>query len=331
MSTLRFPTEVLGADSERSADSLDVTIVVVSYNTLDYVLPCIESVYRQTKSVSFEVIVVDNASADGSADAIARAFPQVLLIRSQENLGFARANNLAALQAKGRFLLLLNPDTVILDGAVQHIVHFAENHPDAGIYGGRTLFADGQLNPTSCWGRPTLWSTFARATGLAFAFRGSRWFDPESLGFWARDSVRHVDIVTGCFLLISVDLWRRLGGFRPEFFMYGEEVDLCLRARSLGAKPIVTPDATLIHHGGASEPVLADKLVRVLAARTRLMRRHWSRGPAFLGRWLTAFGCALRALGGRWLRWVGRPADKGRIFAWGEAWRRRHEWMGAGR
>jgi GT2 family glycosyltransferase len=316
---------------EASAPALrtpDVSVVVVSFNTRDFVLPCLEALYRETRGVEFEVIVVDNASRDGSADAIESSFPQVRLLRSERNLGFAAANNLAAGEARGRYLLLLNPDTIVRAGTLAAVLRLAERQPEARIYGGRTLFADGTLNPTSCWGRPTIWSVFCRASGLAVLFRGSRLFDPESLGPWDRGSEREVDIVTGCFLLIPLAFWQRLGGFDASFFMYGEEVDLCLRARRLGARPRITPEATLVHHGGASEPILADKLVRVLGARARLMRVHWSRPAASVGVHLSALGCGNRWLMGRLLGILGVPVDRGTVHAWGEAWRRRAEWMG---
>ena len=207
-----------------------LSILVVSYNTRELTLACLESVYAQTTDLDFEVIVVDNASEDGSAKSIADAFPQVKVIESVENLGFARANNLAARSASGEYLLLLNSDTVVLDRAINRILNFARVRPEAGIVGGRTVFADGSLNASSCHGRQTPWGLFCLGTGLAAVFRGSRWFDPESLGSWQRDTVAEVDAVSGCFLLIRRELWEKLGGFDESFFMYGEDMDLCLRA-----------------------------------------------------------------------------------------------------
>jgi len=294
-------------------------------------LACLESVREQTREVEPRVVVVDNASEDGSAEAIAERFPRVELIRFDRNIGFAAANNLAAGRAKGAWLLLLNPDTVVLDGAIDRIVRFAEDRPGHGIYGGRTVFADGSLNPTSCWGRMTLWSAFCRASGLSSVFRNSRVFDPESLGRWRRDTAREVDIVTGCFLLIRRELWERLGGFDEAFFMYGEEADLNLRARKLGARPIICPEATIVHYGGASERVRADKMVRLLRAKMGLIQKHWSPplrpfGYAFLAMWP-----ATRALHSALTRLIGRSradragGDGGR--AWREIWRRRAEWF----
>ena len=217
--------------------SPQLSIIIVSYNTRDITLACLESVYAQTRETSFEVIVLDNASSDGSADAIAGRFPQVRLIRHPINLGFAGGNNLAAKDAAGEFLLLLNPDTVVLNGAIDTLMAFARANPGAGIWGGRTVFADGTLNPTYCWKRQTAWSAFCCGTGLSSLFRGSRVLDPEAMGAWNRDQAPEVDIVSGCFLLITRALWDTLGGFDPAFFMYGEEADMCLRAREHEQRP----------------------------------------------------------------------------------------------
>lgn len=297
-----------------------VSILIVSYNTREMTLACLRSVFEQTTRTLFELIVVDNLSSDGSADAIEAEFDgRLVLIRSEENLGFARANNLAAERATGEYLLLLNPDTVVLDGAIDRLVEFAGRRPDAGIWGGRTVFADGTLNPASCWRRQTVWNTTCRALGLSGLLRGSSIFNAEAYGGWARDTERGVDIVTGCFLLIRRGDWQRLGGFDPAFFMYGEEADLCLRAHRLGIRPRVTPDATIVHYGGASERVRADKLVRLLSAKRLLIQRHWPRwiawyGVAMLRLWVITRGLLERA------RRI--PGDR----SWSEIWRRRAEW-----
>ena len=215
----------------------------------------LDSVLAETRTTSFEIIAVDNASTDGSSAMLAQHPAKPQLIARNDNIGFARANNVAASQARGRYLLLLNPDTVVLDGAIDNLVAFARARPEARIWGGRTIFADGSLNPSSCWCRMTPWNLFCRASGLTAMFAQSEVFNGEAFGGWARDSERDVDIVSGCFFLIEKELWDELGGFDPLFFMYGEEADLCLRARALSAKPAVTPEATIIHYGAhRSEP-----------------------------------------------------------------------------
>ena len=255
---------------------IEMSILIVSYNTRAMTLACLDSIVTHRPAVPFEVIVVDNASTDGSAAAIAAHPLGVRLIASAANLGFARANNLAAREARGRLVLLLNPDTEIRDHALDRLLAFATARPAARIWGGRTLFADGRLNPSSCWARMTPWNLFCRAAGLTGLFPRTTLFNGEAYGGWNRDGERSVDIVSGCFLLTSKADWERLGGFDPAFFMYGEEADLCLRAeRDLGARPAVTASATIVHHGGASERTRTAKMVKLLAAKTTLVRRHW--------------------------------------------------------
>jgi GT2 family glycosyltransferase len=304
---------------------VDLTIIVVSYNTREMTLACIASVLDQTHDVDYALAVLDNASADGSAEAIAEQFPQVSLIASPTNHGFGKGNNIAAQSANGRRILLLNPDTVVLDRGIDRLWAFAQAHPDRRIWGGRTLYADGRLNPGSCWGRASLWSLFCMTTGLT-GFRDSPLFNPEGYGGWRRDSERIVDIVTGCFLLIDADLWRHLAGFDPVFFMYAEEADLCLRARALGARPTITPSATIIHHGAASEPRRADQRIKVFAGRLTLLRRH--RGPAanWIARRLYLLATLARA-GAYGVAGRLRPSLAQNAQAWRQVWRERALWI----
>jgi GT2 family glycosyltransferase len=303
-----------------------VSILVISYNTKAMTLDCLRSVAEQT-TVPHEVIVLDNASPDGSAAAIAAAHPGMRLIASPENLGFARGNNVAAEAARGEYLLLLNPDTLVLDGAIDRIVAFAGRRPEAGIWGGRTLDGAGSLNPMSVFGDQTLWGLFCRASGLSVIFPRSDLFNPDEMGGWARDSERAVDVVQGSFLLIRRDLWRRLGGFDLTFVMYGEEADLCRRARALGARPRMTPEATIVHYAGASSRKRSDKEVLVLTARATLIRRHmapWQR-PLALGL-LAAWPWTRMASGRLLARLTGRARFAEAAEHWGAVWRERTRW-----
>ena len=253
-----------------------ISIIIVSYNTCQMTLACLKSLFKKTELCDFEVIVLDNNSIDGSAEAIENSYPELTLIKSKVNLGFSEGNNYCAKVATGDLLLLLNPDTLVLDNAIDKLVDFSNQYPSSGIWGGKTLFADHSLNPSSCWGEITAWSLFCRASGLAVLFSNNIFFNSEGLGGWKRDSIKQVDIVSGCFFLISKALWDQLGGFDSRFFMYGEEADLCLRAHKLGYQPIVTNKAEIIHYGGASEKKRADKLVKLLTAKAQLIRNHWS-------------------------------------------------------
>ena len=309
-------------------NTIDISIIMISYNTKDLTLDSLKSVFEQTNAVNFEVIVLDNHSSDGSVEAIAQAFPQVKLIASKENYGFAQGNNIAAEHASGNYLLLLNPDTVVLDGAIQKLFLFAEGNPDAHIWGGRTLFADGSLNPASCWRRLTLWSLFCYTFALSWAFRNSAIFNAEGYGGWNRGSIKRVDIVSGCFFMIKKDYWQELCGFSPEFFMYGEEADLCLRAAKLGAKPMVTPEATIVHYGGASEKVRADKVVRLFVAKAQLIKRHWHALAIRPGLILLTLWPLVRVLILTLQSVVGNNEKvQDEKHTWGSVWQQRQQWL----
>ncbi len=308
---------------------MDISIVIISYNTRDLTLECIRSVLRETRSAEYEIIVLDNQSRDGSADAIEAEFAgSVRLIRSPDNVGFAAGNNIAAELARGQKLLLLNPDTIVRGGAIDKLLGFAAEHPTCGIWGGRTTFLDGSLNPTSCWRRLSLWVLFCSLLGLTRLAPRSELLNSECYGRWQRDTVRHVDIVTGCFFLVTTDLWRRLGGFDPVFFMYGEEADLCLRARKLGARPIITPAAEIVHYGSASDTIHADKAVAVLKGKATLIRRHFSRlrrpvGLALLAA-MPSVKVATYSVCGYLLR---RPQYLITAGFWREVGKRRRDWI----
>jgi GT2 family glycosyltransferase len=299
----------------------DVSVLVVTYECRDAARECLASIYEKTSGVEFEVVVLDNASSDGTVDMVREEFPQARLIALEQNVGFAAGVNLAAEEATGEFLLLLNPDTVVHEGAFKALVEFARAHPRHGIYGGRTLRPDGTLDPGSCWGQPTLWSLFCFATMLTTAFKGSRFFDPESLGGWQRDTVREVGIVTGCLLLAPRTVWRALDGFDLRFFMYGEDADLARRAWDAGYRPVITPDAVVTHEVGVSSASRPDKLVLLYKGKTTLVRKNWPAGKREAGIGLLAAGVALRAA-------VARVSGRGGgAAAWPEVWRLRDDWL----
>lgn len=301
-----------------------VAIVIVTYNSEGQIRECLESVLKQRKNVSQQVIVVDNQSQDETVDLIRNEFPEVELILPGENLGFAKGVNLGARHADADFVLLLNPDTVILDHAVDVIVEFARAHPAHGLYGGRTLKPDGSLEPSSCWGVPTLWSMALFAFGITTLASKNRWLDPESLGSWERDSVREVGVITGCYLLTPLSVWRELGGLDERYFMYGEDVDFAMRAKAAGYRPVICPDARLVHEVGQSSETPAHKMLLLYRGKASLVRTHWH-GPAQkIGLFLLAAGTALRATASNLICLVRKPAAAGR---WQILWKRRDEWL----
>lgn len=301
----------------------EVTVIIVSYNTAQLTIKAIETLFANTRETTFSCVVFDNASQDNSAALIRAAFPQVRVIASDQNIRFAAANNHVAGACETPYFLLLNPDTETHPGAVDALVKFAKSRPNAGIWGGRTVFADGSLNIASCWAMPSLRSLFFRAFGISALFRRSAFANPEAYGGWQRDSIREVDIVVGCFLLIGRPLWQELGGFQRKYYMYGEDANLCLRARQLGYRPCITPDAQITHHVGASTRQSEEKTILVMKARASIIRDHWPHwkvGPGIALMWLWA---ALRYVGSRpFTRCRRASADH-----WRAVWARRAEWL----
>lgn len=304
------------SDSTYNQDEFQLTCMIVNYNTRAQTIEFLSSLLTELEPLSAEVIVVDNGSIDGSIAAIQSDFPSVKVLAAGENLGFACAVNRGASAARGRYLLLLNPDMIALPGSVRAILDFATAHPQYGIYGGRTLRGDGQLEPSSCWATPTLWSLLMFATGLSTAFKKSPVFDPESMGRWQRDTVREVEIVTGCLLLVERALFHRVGGMDEDFFLYGEDAEFCLRVRKMGRSAVIVPQAEMIHHVGGSSSS-SSKGSMVLAGKVTMLRKLWSPARAAIGTRLLLVGTANRALLERLVN---------RHGPWRHAWVRRRDW-----
>lgn len=315
-------------ETSGALSAAEITVIIISYNTRDLTLTCLETLFTNTHDTHAHVVVLDNASTDGSADAIAQRFPQVELVASKENLGFAKGNNVVAARANTEWLLLLNPDTEVHPKAIDNLLAFAKANPKAGITGGRTVFPDGSLNIASCWMRITPWSAFCMATGLTKLFRGSAIFNPEGMGNWPRDSVREVDIVVGCFLMIPRKLWNELGGFDLKYFMYGEEADLCLRARAIGYRPAITPDAQIMHLVGASSSAVARRVKKVAKARVTLIRDHWPSWQVPFGVGMMWLWVALRRGASGILALTGKAHYRSSAKTWKSVWKSRRDWLG---
>lgn len=264
-----------------STGTLDVSICIVSWNVRDLLRDCLKTLREQAGNVRYETIVVDNASKDGSPEMVREEFPWVKLVEPHANLGFGRANNLAYRHSSGRYVLLLNPDTVILDRAIERLVEFADKHPEAGAVGGRTLKADLSLERSCCWGAPGLWPLVCKSVGLHLVFKRSQLFNREAMDWWPRDTVREVDVITGCFFMLQRDVYETTGGFDEQFFMYAEEVDLCWRIQKLGKKLMFCPDAQIIHLVGASAAkAKPNRVYQINLGLLKLFRKHY--GSAYM-------------------------------------------------
>lgn len=257
---------------------MDVSIIIVNWNTKELLKNCIGSIYEQPNNVQFEIIVVDNASSDGSAMMVKAKFPQVFLIENTENKGFATANNQGMAIAKGRYVLLLNSDTVVLDGAIAKTVTFADDHPEAAVIGCRVLNSDGTLQPT-CFMFPSVLNMLLSASYLYKLLPHSPFFGRERMIWWDRDSVREVDVVTGCFMLARREAIEQVGPMDERFFVYSEETDwCCYRFKQAGWKVLFAPDAEIIHLGGQSSKKAGPEMtLQLRASILQFIRKHCSR------------------------------------------------------
>ena len=261
-------------------------IILVSYNTAEYTKRAIESVYKETHNTNFKIIMVDNNSIDNSVELIANEYPDVEIIQTGANLGFAGGVNVGAKASNSDFILLLNPDTVILDAAIDKLLAYAKLTPQAGVWGGITLNNDLTLNPNNARARLSFRTLLFSALGLSKAFNKSCFFNHDNYGCWDRKSEREVDVVTGCFFLTPRTLWEQLKGLDETFFMYAEEADYCIRAINEGYQPRVTPNAKIIHHGGVSETNLSGKMLKLLKGKAELINKHAKTWEKPIHKWL---------------------------------------------
>lgn len=262
---------------------MDVSIIIVSWDTCDILRDCLASIYEQTRNIAFEVIVVDNASKDGSPEMVNTEFPQAVLLANADNKGFAVANNQGIAIAKGYYVLLLNSDTVVLDRAIEKTMAFADAHSDAAVVGCRVLNADRSLQH-SCSKLPALWDRILFAAGLVRLFPRNPTFARPVMSWWDHDCVREVEVISGCYMLVKKEAIDQVGGFDERFFMYCEEVDWCKRFREAGWKILFTPEAQIIHLGGGSAKKYSCRRVSIKDQATiRYMFKHWTGTQARLG------------------------------------------------
>ena len=229
---------------------MNVSIIIINWNTREVLRECLASVVANMAGLSVEVFVVDNGSTDGSCEMVAQCFPDVRLIRNESNRGFAAANNQAMRIAKGRYLLLLNSDTVVLGDVIQGSLQYMEEHSDTGILGCRVLNADGSPQMT-CARFPTLANLLLLSSGL-WRFSWPRILGRYQIRHWPRDCERDVDTVTGCYMFVRVEAVRDVGLLDESFFFYGEETDWCKRFWNAGWRLRFAPVGEIIHYGSLS-------------------------------------------------------------------------------
>lgn len=247
-----------------------MSIIIVSYNVAAIMRDCLLSIARET-SAAHEIIVIDNASTDESCAMVDREFPQAHLIRNPENQGFAKANNQGLRIAQGEYVLFLNPDTVILDGAIDKMLALLQSHPHIGLLGPHTFNADGTTTQATALRHPSLVRAFHAHIPL---WRLVPVWHPPLLGEYIPKDSGEVEIVKGSCMLMRTALAREIGGMNELYFMYSEEVDLCEAVRKRGLWVYYSTEAHIIHLGGASTEAVSDAMMIHLL---RSMKKFFAR------------------------------------------------------
>lgn len=244
---MRFPLECFTLQS-----LMRLSIIIVSYNVKYFLEQCLHSVLAAVKEMEAEVLVVDNRSNDGSLEYLQPLFKTVHFVDAGGNLGFAKANNLALQQARGEYILFLNPDTLVPENCFSACIGFMAAHPKAGALGVRMLDGSGRFLPESKRSFPTITSAFYKLTGAAALFRNSGRFNRYALGHLDQRQDHPVDVLAGAYLLARKAILEKTGGFDESYFMYGEDIDLSYRIRQLGLENWYFSGSSIIHFKGES-------------------------------------------------------------------------------
>jgi GT2 family glycosyltransferase len=273
---------------------MKISVVIVSWNAKSFLLECLASVMRQSRPDDLEVIVVDNASSDGSPQAVSEGYPTVQLIANDGNYGFAKANNIGIRASRGEYLFLINSDVVVSDGCFDKSIEYMDQHPEVGMLGPKILGVDGKVQ-RSCMGYPSLWNTLCRALALDSLFPRSRLFGSHLLTYWNHDDTRPVDVINGCFWVLRRSAMEQVGLLDERFFFYGEDVDWCRRFNLKGRKVVFFSEAEALHYGGASSANAPVKyVIEMQRANYQYWLKHHSRAAAYTFLLITLLHHALR-------------------------------------
>lgn len=262
---------------------MKLSVVIVNYNVKFFLEQCLKSVFDSGKNIDMEVFVVDNNSVDGSVQWIQSKFPEVKIIANKKNKGFSKANNQAIRQAKGKYILLLNPDTVVEDSTFEKVIAFMDKTTDAGALGVKMIDGKGKFLPESKRGLPSPWVAFYKVFGLSALFPKSKVFGKYHLGYLDQDKTHQVDVLSGAFMLLRNEALEKSGLLDESYFMYGEDIDLSYKITQTGYKNYYFPDTRIIHYKGESTKKSSINYVFVFYnAMIIFARKHFSKSNARL-------------------------------------------------
>lgn len=262
---------------------MQLSVIIVSYNAVHFLRHCLASVQEAIQDLDAEVIVVDNRSADGSTAMVRRHFPSYTVVENTENLGYSKANNQGIAIAKGRYILLLNPDTVVEKDCFSKVLQFADQHPEVGAIGVRMVDGKGTFLPESKRGFPGPWVSLCKVLRLHRLFPGSRRFDQYYLGYLSEHDVHEVDVLVGAFMLIPKHVLDLCGAFDEQYFLFWEDTDLSYRIQKAGFKNYYFPHTTIIHYKGESTHKDSPGYVSIFyGAMLFFVRKHFPENTWFI-------------------------------------------------
>lgn len=288
---------------------MDLSYIIVNWNTKEFLSKCLQSLASQAAGHDSEIIVVDNASSDGSQVFVQNQFPQVKLIQNKENLGFAKANNIGIKNSSGKFLVFINSDIKVLNGCVDSMLAYMNEYLEIGMLGPQILDSHGNIQ-RSCMGFPTLWNTFCRAMSLDSLFPKSKLFGAYLMTFWPHNTTRAVDVLNGCFWMVKRAALDQVGLLDERYFIYAEDKDWCKEFWNSEWKVVFFHQAQAIHYGGASSSNAPIRFyIEMQRANLQYWKKHHSRPAQFVFLLLVGLQHIIRLFGGTVL-YILKPSKK---------------------
>ena len=256
-------SEVRAGLNPEKSHQVQLSIIIVNWKSREYLRKCVASVLAQTSGIEFEIIVIDSASFDGAGEMLAKEFPKVRFIQSQENLGFSKANNRAFEDSTGDVVLFLNPDTELVGNAINTLFDTMKSLPDAGAVGCKLLNTDGSIQTSCVQAYPTILNQVLSADAFRRLTPNSSLWGMRAI-FDASPGPQIVEMISGACLMMRRDVFKKTGQFSTEYFMYAEDVDLCFKAQEAGCRNYFCGEAVVIHHGGGSSQVAPSNFSSVM-------------------------------------------------------------------
>ena len=269
----------------------ELSVIIVNYNVRPFLERALESIFTALEGIPSEVFVVDNGSGDGSVHMVRMKFPSVRLIENEENVGFARANNQALREVKGKMVCLINPDTLVREDTFKVCMDYLKTHSNVGVVGCKILNSDGTLQLSCRRSFPMPWVAFTKMVGLSRVFPRSRIFGRYNMTYLDPDETTEVEAISGSFMMVRRRIVNEVGYLDEDFFMYGEDLDWCYRIGRAGWKIVYLPQTWIIHHKGQSTQEASFDYLPVFFGAMRLfVKKHFKRGWTFFPQWFLMMG-----------------------------------------